>query len=217
MMWLTPCSSNTATFRRVIAMKSRCGTTNRRPSESLMANGLNPLDRRSLMSSVITEAAYSQCIVRQSEKLVVAGPVALDGALQVSFTNGFVAGSGDFFNVLSYASRSGQFASSSAVALGLTESYTPTSLLLIAGTNAYPSLAFTVAGGNTQTVCVPFGLQASATDVDGVVTNLRDVNLRRLVWERAGSCCEYCRMKQEFDELTFQIAKAGKLVPGKMS
>ena len=29
--------------------------------------------------------------------------------------------------------------------------------------------------------------------------------LRRLVWQRAGGHCEYCRMRQEFDELTFQI------------
>ncbi|MCU0783531.1 MAG: hypothetical protein MUF81_05685 [Verrucomicrobia bacterium] len=65
-----------------------------------------------------------------------------------------MAGSGDFFNILSYASRSVGFASSSASALGLTESYMPASLLLIAGSNAFPSLAFTVAGGNTQTVLV---------------------------------------------------------------
>ncbi|MCW5553724.1 MAG: HNH endonuclease [Verrucomicrobiae bacterium] len=32
-----------------------------------------------------------------------------------------------------------------------------------------------------------------------------DAELRRLVWERAGRRCEYCRMRQEFDELTFQI------------
>jgi 5-methylcytosine-specific restriction endonuclease McrA len=31
-----------------------------------------------------------------------------------------------------------------------------------------------------------------------------DAALRRLVWERAGNRCEYCQMKQEFDELTFQ-------------
>ena len=32
-----------------------------------------------------------------------------------------------------------------------------------------------------------------------------DRNLIELVWERAGSCCEYCRMPQEYDELPFQI------------
>jgi hypothetical protein len=32
-----------------------------------------------------------------------------------------------------------------------------------------------------------------------------DARLRRLVWQRAAGRCEYCRMLQEFDELTFQI------------
>jgi len=32
-----------------------------------------------------------------------------------------------------------------------------------------------------------------------------DAELRRLVWQRASGRCEYCRMLQEFDELTFQI------------
>jgi hypothetical protein len=108
----------------------------------------------------------------QHDRLVVNGPATLDGALQVSYTNGFMASNGDSFNVLSYTSRSGGFASSSAGALGLTESYASTSLLLIAGTNAFPTLTFTLAGGNTQTVCVPFQLFATAADADGAVTNL---------------------------------------------
>ncbi len=85
---------------------------------------------------------------------------------------GFVPAIGNFFNVLSYTSRSGTFTSSTASALNLTESYAATNLLLIAGTNAFPSLTFTVAGGNTQTVCVPFQLLASAADIDGAVINL---------------------------------------------
>src|SRR5437588_10186611 len=32
-----------------------------------------------------------------------------------------------------------------------------------------------------------------------------DTDLRQLVWQRASTRCEYCRMKQEFDELTLQI------------
>ena len=108
----------------------------------------------------------------QHDQLVVNGPATLDGGLQVSFTNGFAPKPGDFFNVLSYASRSGAFSASNAGLLGLTESYTPTGLLLIAGSNAYPSLSFTVSGGNTQTVCQPFSLHATATDVDGTITNL---------------------------------------------
>ena len=93
-------------------------------------------------------------------------------ALQVSFANGFAPKPGDFFNVLSCASRSGAFSARNAGLLGLTESYTPTGLLLIAGSNAYPTLIFTVSGGNTQTVCVPFQLQAAAADVDGALTNV---------------------------------------------
>jgi hypothetical protein len=32
-----------------------------------------------------------------------------------------------------------------------------------------------------------------------------DRALEELVWWRAGRCCEYCRMPQDFDDLTFQI------------
>ncbi|MBE0544674.1 MAG: HNH endonuclease [Verrucomicrobia bacterium] len=32
-----------------------------------------------------------------------------------------------------------------------------------------------------------------------------DAELRRLVWNRASGRCEYCRMRQQFDEVTFQI------------
>src|SRR4051812_19992387 len=32
-----------------------------------------------------------------------------------------------------------------------------------------------------------------------------DAATERLVWQRAGSCCEYCRMPQEYDEITFEI------------
>src|SRR5207237_10463085 len=29
--------------------------------------------------------------------------------------------------------------------------------------------------------------------------------LKRLVWQRAHSCCEYCRMPQDFDDTPFEI------------
>jgi hypothetical protein len=32
-----------------------------------------------------------------------------------------------------------------------------------------------------------------------------DAALIRLVWLRAGNCCEYCRLCQEFDETPFEI------------
>ena len=32
-----------------------------------------------------------------------------------------------------------------------------------------------------------------------------DVALKRLVWERANSCCEYCSMPQKYNELTHEV------------
>src|SRR5262245_45332077 len=32
-----------------------------------------------------------------------------------------------------------------------------------------------------------------------------DADLRQLVWDRAGSRCEYCRMAQEHDDIPFEI------------
>ena len=34
---------------------------------------------------------------------------------------------------------------------------------------------------------------------------MADQPLTQQVWQRAGACCEYCRMPQEFDPLPFQI------------
>lgn len=32
-----------------------------------------------------------------------------------------------------------------------------------------------------------------------------DAALVRLVWQRARRCCEYCRMPQDYDEVTFEV------------
>ena len=40
------------------------------------------------------------------------------------------------------------------------------------------------------------------------------VALHRLVTERAGGCCEYCRMSQAFDPATFEI---DHIIPQKMN
>ena len=32
-----------------------------------------------------------------------------------------------------------------------------------------------------------------------------DATLTRQVWRRAGDCCEYCQIAQEFDENTFEV------------
>lgn len=39
------------------------------------------------------------------------------------------------------------------------------------------------------------------------------IALRRIVWERAGFCCEYCQMSQDYDPATFEIVH---VVPEKM-
>jgi hypothetical protein len=50
-----------------------------------------------------------------------------------------------------------------------------------------------------------------------------DEALIRLVWLRAGNCCEYCRICQEFDETTFEIdhiiskKHKGPTVPGNLA
>ena len=35
-----------------------------------------------------------------------------------------------------------------------------------------------------------------------------DSALTDFVWQRAGACCEYCRMPQIYDELPFEIDHA---------
>ncbi|WP_417746287.1 HNH endonuclease [Rosistilla oblonga] len=39
------------------------------------------------------------------------------------------------------------------------------------------------------------------------------VALRQTIWERAGKCCEYCQMPQDYDPATFEV---DHIVPGKM-
>ena len=108
----------------------------------------------------------------QHDRLTVNGLATLNGALQVSLINGFTPATGNFFDILGFTTRSGAFATSTAASLGLSESNAPDRLLLIAGSNAFPSLTLTIVGGATQTVCSPFGIRATAVDVDGAITNL---------------------------------------------
>lgn len=50
-----------------------------------------------------------------------------------------------------------------------------------------------------------------------------DRDLEELVWSRAGTICEYCRMPQRFDDLTFEIdhvvatTHGGKTTPGNLA
>jgi hypothetical protein len=114
----------------------------------------------------------------QHARLVVTGPVTLDGALQVSFINGFVAGSGDSFNVLSYASRCGAFGSVTAAPLpgGVTmaPNYTATNLELVVS-DVHPRLASVVRLADGSLAIQVTGPNGSTQQVQGS-TNL-------LVWE----------------------------------
>ncbi len=50
-----------------------------------------------------------------------------------------------------------------------------------------------------------------------------DRDLEELVWSRAGAVCEYCRMPQRFDDLSFEIdhvvasAHGGKTISGNLA
>jgi adhesin HecA-like repeat protein len=74
----------------------------------------------------------------QYGRLAVTGNAALDGSLVPSLINGYAPATGDAFDVLSYGSRSGQFAqlaasSPSAPIPDLTPIYNPASLSLVTG------------------------------------------------------------------------------------
>ncbi len=78
-------------------------------------------------------------------RLAVNGQATLSGALDVTLINGFTPGFGDAFSVLSYNSRSGNFASINLPAL-------PNALALTAQYNSTSLTLLTVnAGGNNQT------------------------------------------------------------------
>jgi len=101
----------------------------------------------------------------------VQGTSVLAGTLFVNFTNGFNPAPGNLFTAMVFTARSGVFDSIVNDTYGLEAFYTPTQLVLRAQ-NLLPNVTLTVAGGNTQLVCQTFGVTASATDPDGVVTNL---------------------------------------------
>lgn len=83
------------------------------------------------------------------DQVAVAGAADLDGALQLSLLNGFVPTAGDVFNILTYGSRTGTFAS-------------------IAGSYAGEGMAFTAsyseAGLSLTAVALPGGIDFSFSD-----------------------------------------------------
>jgi len=105
------------------------------------------------------------------DRINVNSSVNLAGTLNVTFTNGFYPTIGNTFTALTYTARSGQFDQILTPNYEFEIIYTPTNLLLRAS-NALPVVNFSITGGNTQLVCNPFTLTATATDLDGSVTNL---------------------------------------------
>jgi len=105
------------------------------------------------------------------DRINVGSSVNLAGTLNVTFTNGFFPVIGSTFTALTWTARSGVFDQILTPNYEFEILYTATNLLLRAS-NALPTVTFTVNGGSTQLVCNPFKLTATATDLDGVVTNL---------------------------------------------
>jgi hypothetical protein len=72
----------------------------------------------------------------QYDQLIVTGVATLDGTLNVSLINGFVPAPGNSFKVLTFGSRTGNFATMNGLNLGgghsLTPSYDPVSLNFVA-------------------------------------------------------------------------------------
>lgn len=107
----------------------------------------------------------------QYDRITVAGSANLAGTLNVTFTNGFFPTLGNTFTAMTWTVRSGAFDQILTPNYQFEVLYTATNLLLRAS-NALPNVALTISGGNTQLVCNPFKLTATASDVDGMVTNL---------------------------------------------
>jgi hypothetical protein len=101
----------------------------------------------------------------------VAGTSVLAGTLYVNFTNGFNPAPGNLFTAMVFTARSGVFDAIVNDTYGLEAFYTPTTLVLRAE-NLLPNITLSVQGGSTQLVCQTFRITATATDPDGVVTNL---------------------------------------------
>lgn len=104
-------------------------------------------------------------------RVAVGGTAHLGGTLSVAFTNGFEPVPGNLFTVMVFNARSGVFDQIINPTYQLEAFYTPTNLVLRAE-NLLPTVNLAAIGGNTQLVCMPFKITASASDADGVVTNL---------------------------------------------
>ncbi len=107
--------------------------------------------------------------LRDFPQVRVSGTAKLAGTLNVTFTNGFFPVIGSSSTALTYTARSGAFDQILTPNYAFEIIYYPNALVLRAS-NALPNLVVTAPA--TQFVCVPFLLNASATDLDGTVTNI---------------------------------------------
>ena len=103
------------------------------------------------------------------DRLSVSGIATLAGTLEVSRWNGFTPEAGTIFTVLVCGARSGSFSGMTSSNSTLTVFYSPTSVMVEQG-NAEPQIQFVVR--SDWIVGHTFQLQASATDLDGTITNL---------------------------------------------
>jgi hypothetical protein len=101
----------------------------------------------------------------------ISGTSVLAGTLSVNFTNGFTPAPGNLFTAMTFTARSGVFDFIVNDTYGLEAFYTSTTLVLRAE-NLLPNVSLVLPPGNSNLVCKPFDITASAIDPDGVVTNL---------------------------------------------
>ena len=100
------------------------------------------------------------------------GPATVNGTADLALANGFVPVPGNTFTCIVTTARSGVFTNLTfSGGYEFSALYTPTTVVFRAE-NALPTVNLTVLNGNTQLVCNPFKLLATASDVGGTITNL---------------------------------------------
>jgi hypothetical protein len=100
------------------------------------------------------------------------GPATVNGTADLALANGFVPVPGNTFTCIVASARSGVFTNLTfSGGYEFSALYTPTTVVFRAE-NALPTVNLTVLNGNTQLVCTPFKLLATASDVGGAITNL---------------------------------------------
>ena len=104
------------------------------------------------------------------DRIDVKDTAYLAGTLKVTFTNDFFPVIGNTFTAITYTALSGAFDQVVSPGYQFEVVYTSNALLLLSS-NALPKVTLDV--NPTQMVCNPFPIQASASDLDGSVTNLR--------------------------------------------